>query len=498
MKALRSFTVRPSLPRSLAALEELAFNLRWSWDDQTRALFHWVDPDLWDASVHDPVRMLGLVSREHFEALAADPGFTRYLVEVREELRRYLEGDRWFQARGESPLRKVAYFSPEFGIAEAVPQYSGGLGVLAGDHLKSSSDLGVPLVGVGLLYRHGYFRQSLDTAGWQQERYPSLDPHVMALTRCDGVRVTVDLAGVPLVAQVWKADVGRVPLYFLDADVEDNDDRGREVTDRLYGGDTEHRLRQEVLLGIGGVRALAALGIDAQVFHTNEGHAGFLGLERIRELTEDLGKESLSFEAALEVSRAGTVFTTHTPVPAGIDRFPRELVENGLRDVHHAARRQIGVEHPLGLGEADCGERHGLLVLSAPGGKLVLDRLQRLRQAGDVAVAEYGEDARKERHGLAELAPVAEGPRQLPPEDRVARILGDQLLQGGQGGLDLARLQLIVRPLVALEEIHRPVDVLLVEALAQERLPPLARDGVQRETAGDRSQRRHQRVQDYD
>ena len=149
--------------------------------------------------------------------------------------------------------------------------------MLAGDHLKSSSDLGVPLVGVGLLYRHGYFRQSLDADGWQQERYPLLDPHVMALTPCDGIRVEVDLAGVPLVAQVWKACVGRVPLYFLDADVEENPDEIREVTDRLYGGDTEHRLRQEILLGIGGVRALQAIGVEAQVFHTNEGHAGFLG-----------------------------------------------------------------------------------------------------------------------------------------------------------------------------------------------------------------------------
>ncbi|HEX8803200.1 MAG TPA: alpha-glucan family phosphorylase, partial [Acidimicrobiales bacterium] len=324
MKALRSFTVRPSLPAQLSALEELAFNLRWSWDDQTRALFHWVDPDLWDASVHDPVRMLGLVSREHFDALAADPGFKRYLTEVREELRRYLEGDRWFQARGASPLRKVAYFSPEFGIAEAVPQYSGGLGVLAGDHLKSASDLGVPLVGVGLLYRHGYFRQSLDAEGWQQERYPLLEPHVMALTPCEGVRVTVDLAGVPLAAQLWKAEVGRVPLYFLDADLEENTDDGRAVTDRLYGGDTEHRLRQEILLGIGGVRALQAVGIEAQVFHTNEGHAGFLGLERIRQLVVGGG---LTYAEAIEAVRAGCIFTTHTPVPAGIDRFPRELME---------------------------------------------------------------------------------------------------------------------------------------------------------------------------
>jgi glycogen phosphorylase len=326
MKALRSFTVRPSLPAELSALEELAFNLRWSWDDQTRDLFRWVDPHLWDASVHDPVRLLGLVPRERLDALARDAGFKRFLGEVRSELQRYLDGDRWFQTKGPSPLGLVAYFSPEFGIAEAVPQYSGGLGVLAGDHLKSSSDLGVPLVGVGLLYRHGYFRQSLDADGWQQERYPLLDPHVMALTLCEGVRVEVDLAAdeMPLVAQLWKADVGRVPLYFLDADVEENSDEIRSVTDRLYGGDTEHRLRQEILLGIGGVRALEAVGIDAQVFHTNEGHAGFLGLERIRQLVVD---EGMSYTEAIEAVRAGCIFTTHTPVPAGIDRFPLELMD---------------------------------------------------------------------------------------------------------------------------------------------------------------------------
>ena len=326
MKALRSFTVRPSLPAELSALAELAFNLRWSWDDQTRDLFRWVDPDLWDASVHDPVRLLGLVSRERLDALARDAGFRRFLGEVRSELQRYLDGERWFQAKGSSPLGLVAYFSPEFGIAEAVPQYSGGLGVLAGDHLKSSSDLGVPLVGVGLLYRHGYFRQSLDADGWQQERYPLLDPHVMALTLCEDVRVEVDLAAdeMPLVAQLWKAEVGRVPLYFLDADVEENSDEIRSVTDRLYGGDTEHRLRQEILLGIGGVRALQAIGIDAQVFHTNEGHAGFLGLERIRQLVAD---ERLSYTEAIEAVRAGCIFTTHTPVPAGIDRFPLELMD---------------------------------------------------------------------------------------------------------------------------------------------------------------------------
>jgi starch phosphorylase len=324
MKALRSFTVRPSLPPELAALEELAMNLRWSWDVQTRDLFRWVDPDGWDATVHDPMRLLGLVPRERLDALVEDAGFMRFLGEVQAELQRYVEGDRWFQSRDGSPLRSVAYFSPEFGISEALPQYSGGLGVLAGDHLKAASDLGLPLVGIGLFYRHGYFRQSLSIDGWQQERYPDLDPYAMAVTPCEDVRVEVDLAGQALVARVWKAEVGRIPLYLLDTDVEENPPEVRTITDRLYGGDTEHRLRQEILLGIGGVRALDALGIDAQVFHTNEGHAGFLGLERIRQLVKDPG---LSYDEAIEAVRAGCLFTTHTPVPAGIDRFPRELIE---------------------------------------------------------------------------------------------------------------------------------------------------------------------------
>jgi starch phosphorylase len=299
-------------------------NLRWAWDDRTRDLFRWVDPDAWDATRHDPVRLLGLVRPERLEALAADPAFLRFQGEVDDDLQRYLELPRWFQTRSSSPLRQVAYFSPEFGIAEALPQYSGGLGILAGDHLKSASDLGVPLVGVGLFYRHGYFRQGLSTDGWQQERFPDQDPWAMALTLCDDVRVHVDLAGSPLQARVWRADVGRVPLYLLDADVEENPPELRGVTDRLYGGDVEHRLRQEILLGIGGVRALEALGVEPQVFHTNEGHAGFLGLERMRRAIVDHG---LSFTEAVEATRAASIFTTHTPVPAGIDRFPRPLIE---------------------------------------------------------------------------------------------------------------------------------------------------------------------------
>ena len=260
MRALRSFTVRPNLPPALAPLHELAMNLRWSWDARTRDLFRWLDPDQWEVTGHDPVRLLGLIRQERFEALATDAAFMSFLDEVYGDLQRYLESNRWFQTRDQSDsyetaLKHVAYFSPEFGIAEALPQYTGGLGVLAGDHLKAASGLGVPLVGLGLFYREGYFRQSLSADGWQQERYPNLDPHAMALTLVEGARVEVTLAGTPLHAQIWRADVGRVRLYLLDSDIEDNDADGRRVTDRVYGGDTEHRIRQEILLGVGGVRA---------------------------------------------------------------------------------------------------------------------------------------------------------------------------------------------------------------------------------------------------
>ena len=335
MRAIRRFTVRAALPDSLAPLRELTLNLRWSWHAETRDLFAAIDPAGWDASGHDPVALLGEVPPAQLESLGADPAFLRRLDEAAGELRHYLSGPRWYQLNaGPSAPAAIAYFSPEYGITEALPQYSGGLGILAGDHLKAGSDLGVPLIGVGLLYRHGYFTQSLSPEGWQTERYPASDPNGLPLTLLrDGtgtpVRVSVALAeGKALSAQIWVAQVGRVPLLLLDSYVEDNEPALREVTDRLYGGGGDHRLRQELLLGIGGVRAVRAFcqltgHAEPEVFHTNEGHAGFLGLERIREYAA----HGLSFEDALELCRAGTVFTTHTPVPAGIDRFSRDLVE---------------------------------------------------------------------------------------------------------------------------------------------------------------------------
>ncbi len=333
MKAIRRFTVRTVLPESLAALEELAANLRWSWHEPTVQLFRFIDPDLWEQRGHDPYTLLGEVDPARLGALAEDHAFVERANALREDLRAYVSEPRWYQSLEDAPA-SVAYFSPEFGIAAALPQYSGGLGILAGDHLKSASDLGVPIVGVGLFYRAGYFRQSISREGLQQESYPILDPDGLPLSvlrHPDGTAAQIALA-LPedrvLHARIWQAKVGRVPLLLLDTDIPANAEELRGVTDRLYGGGGEHRLLQELLLGIGGVRALKVFGEltgapAPEVFHTNEGHAGFLGLERI----SDLIGGGLTFAEALQVVRAGTVFTTHTPVPAGIDRFDLGLVK---------------------------------------------------------------------------------------------------------------------------------------------------------------------------
>jgi starch phosphorylase len=360
VRALRRFTVRAQVPPELAALGVLVTNLRWSWHPETRDLFESIDPELWATCHGDPVRLLGEVDRARLAELASDRRFLRRLSDAADELQEYMTADRWYQTLDEAP-GCIAYFSPEFGITEVLPQYSGGLGILAGDHLKAASDLGVPIVGVGLLYRAGYFVQSLSRDGWQLERYPGIDPHGLPLTELtdaqkNRVKVEVGLPGQrTLHAQVWVAQVGRVPLLLLDSDLEDNDEAARQVTDRLYGGGTDHRLLQEMLLGIGGVRALRAYsevtGAPApDVFHTNEGHAGFLGLERIREMVD----RGLNFDEALQAVRAGTVFTTHTPVPAGIDRFPRELVARHFGGDN--ASSGMPVERILALGAEPGGD----------------------------------------------------------------------------------------------------------------------------------------------
>jgi starch phosphorylase len=337
VKAIRRFTVRSVLPESLSALEELAANLRWSWHEPTRKLFASISPASWAETGGDPVALLGAVDPERLAQLAADVEFVQRANDQREELRRYISEPRWYQGLSSEAPESIAYFSPEFGIADALPQYSGGLGILAGDHLKSASDLGVPLVGVGLFYRSGYFTQSLSPDGWQQESYPVFDPDglPLAVLRNENespVIIRLSITGERVLnARVWQARVGRIRLLLLDTDIPENDESLRSVTDRLYGGGGEHRLLQELLLGIGGVRAIKEWArltgaTPPLVYHTNEGHAGFLGLERI----SDLIATGLTFDEALQVVRAGTVFTTHTPVPAGIDRFDRSLVRHYL------------------------------------------------------------------------------------------------------------------------------------------------------------------------
>jgi starch phosphorylase len=307
-------------------------NLRWVWDQPTQELFRWADPGLWEETDGNPLALLSALSPSRAATLAADSAFLSQLARVNDHLDAYLDGPR--RVVGDEPaMPAVAYFSPEFGLTHVMQTYSGGLGILAGDHLKAASDLGLPMVGVGLLYRHGYFHQYLDANGWQRERYPDLNPHTLPLRRLerDGqpATVEVDLAGASVRCQIWKAQIGRVTLLLLDTDVPANAPPDRNVTDRLYGGDNEHRLRQEIVLGIGGVRALhlaidlGEVGFEPEVFHSNEGHAGFLQLERIRRLIAHAG---LEFDEAVESARAQVLFTTHTPVPAGIDKFPTELM----------------------------------------------------------------------------------------------------------------------------------------------------------------------------
>lgn len=362
VRAIRRFTVRTVLPAELHDLDELSLNLRWSWHTPSRELFSTIDPQLWESVKRDPVALLGALGPDRLAALAADQEFVSRVRAAAADLHRYLQDPMWYQeqaAGGEELPQAIAYFSPEYGITSVLPQYSGGLGILAGDHLKSASDLGVPIVGVGLLYGAGYFRQSLTRDGWQVETYPLLDPDGLPLTilrEDDGTpaRVSIDLPGGRVLhAHVWVAAVGRVPLLLLDSNVPGNDEAARKVTDRLYGGGGEHRLQQELLLGVGGVRALRLWSrlTDApepEVYHTNEGHAGFLGVERIRELVTGAG---LTFEAALEAVRAATVFTTHTPVPAGIDRFGRDLIAQYFGGDNQIPG--IDVDQVLALGAED-------------------------------------------------------------------------------------------------------------------------------------------------
>ncbi len=369
MQPIRTFTIVPSLPAKLERLRELAYNLWWCWNLEAIDLFRRLDRELWEESGHNPVLMLGTIKQERLEEAAEDDGFLAHLERIAQQYDRYINSQNtWYKKAHGAPGKPcIAYFSAEFGLTDCMPIYAGGMAVLAGDHLKSASDLGLPLMGVGLLYQEGYFRQYLNTDGWQQELYPQNDFYNMPVQleqEEDGTPVTVqvDYPGRKVTAQVWRAQVGRVPLFLLDTNIPANSRQDQDITDELYGGDLEMRIKQEIMLGIGGLRALEALGMRPTVCHMNEGHSAFLALERIRILVEEQG---LSFAEAREAATAGNVFTTHTPVPAGIDRFPPELMDKYFS----AYYSELGLsrEEFLALGRAnpaDNGEPFSMAILA--------------------------------------------------------------------------------------------------------------------------------------
>jgi len=346
MKPIRTFKVRPSLPPLLEPLLGIALNLRWSWDHAAIQLFRRLDEDLWETSGHNPVLLLGMVDQLALATAASDDSFLAHMRGVDETLKRYVSGEgNWYGREHEKDELLVAYFSAEFGITECLSIFAGGLGVLAGDHLKAASDLGLPLIGVGLLYQQGYFRQYLNIAGWQQEAYEENDFYTLPIKLVPNIKIQTDMPHGPVAAQVWSVNVGRLKLFLLDTNIADNTPEDRKITYQLYGGDLEMRLKQEILLGICGCRALEAMGVKPTVYHMNEGHSAFLGLERVVRLMET---ERLSFQEARTLASASLIFTTHTPVAAGHDYFPPGMMDRYFR--HYAERMGISPQQFLGLG----------------------------------------------------------------------------------------------------------------------------------------------------
>jgi starch phosphorylase len=357
MPTLRRFTVVPRLPPSLERLRDIAHNLWWTWAPVARELFVRVEPELWEEVHGNPIELLSRVGQARLDELTADDAFVSHLDAAWSTFERYMSREGWFAKRfPEAAKATIAYFSMEYGIHESLPIYSGGLGVLAGDHLKTASDLGLPLVGVGLAYAEGYFRQVLNDDGLQQERYPINDWHrlpVQPVLDATGKQMVIHVAYPhgDVHAQLWRVQVGRVPLYLLDANVAENAPADRSITGPLYGGDQEFRVRQEIMLGIGGVHALEAVGMAPTVCHMNEGHSAFLALERIARVMRGRGA---TFQVATEACSAGNIFTTHTPVPAGNDAFAPDLVKRYLEP--YRAALGITPEELLTLGRIGRGE----------------------------------------------------------------------------------------------------------------------------------------------
>jgi starch phosphorylase len=355
---LRTFQVFPDVPAPLAPLLEMANNLWWVWHPDAVELFRRLDRQLWERVYHNPIKLLGQISQKKLLDAAEDDGYIAHMKRVYAAFKQHLEEKGWYEStHGEKGHNLIAYFSAEFGLHESLPIYSGGLGILAGDHLKSASEIGLPLIAVGLLYRNGYFQQYLTADGWQQEVYPELDFYNLALepmkyTDGSDVHVRVDLPENAVFCKVWRAKIGRIPLYLLDTNLPENSPADREITARLYGGGHEMRIKQEIVLGIGGVRAMEALNIKPQVWHMNEGHAAFLALERIRMILEN---SQLTFDEARQAVMSTNVFTTHTPVPAGIDMFPPDMMTKYFKS--YIPSLKLDEEGFLALGREDVGNK---------------------------------------------------------------------------------------------------------------------------------------------
>jgi starch phosphorylase len=400
---IRTFQVFPDIPAPLQPLLEMARNLWWVWHPDGVEMFRRLDRKLWDEVHHSPVKMLGLLPQANLAKAAKDQGYLAQMNRVYDAFKKHLAEKGWFaENHPDKSKLQIAYFSAEFGLHESLPIYSGGLGILAGDHLKSASEIGLPLMGMGLLYRNGYFQQYLSADGWQQESYPELDFYNLPIepvkfTDGSPVHVRVDLPENAVFCKVWKASVGRVPLYLLDTNLLENAPADRDITSRLYGGGSEMRIKQEIVLGIGGVRALEAMNVAPTVFHMNEGHSAFLALERIRVL---LDNSAMTFDEARQLIMATNVFTTHTPVPAGIDMFPPELMLKYFKN--YVPSLKLDDEGFLALGREDVTNKKQGFSMAV----LAVRLADGINAVSDL----HGDVSRKMWHNLWPQVPPAEVP----------------------------------------------------------------------------------------
>ncbi|MFH1212980.1 MAG: alpha-glucan family phosphorylase [Candidatus Neomarinimicrobiota bacterium] len=354
MKPIQAFTVTPILPKKLEKLRELAYNLWWTWNFDARDIFSRLDMDLWEETRHNPVALLNRIKQDVLEARAQDDSYVYQLHRVYDKFNRSMQSQSWFEKTGKyDSMLCIAYFSMEYGITESLAVYSGGLGILSGDHLKSASELGIPLHAVGLSYQYGYFQQKFNVDDYQEEEYPVNDFYnspLILIKDTDGKQLLIQVAfpGRTVYARIWKAQVGRIPLYLLDTNIAENSDGDKKITAELYGGNAETRIQQEIILGMGGFHALKLVNTPASICHMNEGHSAFSGLERIRSVVKNAG---LTFYEALEIIKAASVFTTHTPVQAGIDIFHSDLIRRYFDDYC----RDVGIEMDelLALGRSD-------------------------------------------------------------------------------------------------------------------------------------------------